>query len=96
MIYPSTVRKISNCINYFKSIFCLYFSLSAKDLWTPPRESNGDDGVSYPVHGLPGLEFLRQNGVELKQAYTSSSACGTSRYNYEIILSMNALTFIYI
>ena len=39
-----------------------------------PRSSDGNAL-------LPNMEFLRTNGLQMKQAYTVSPMCGTSRYS---------------
>ena len=40
-----------------------------------PRQNN-----NFPNYGLPNLERLRMNGLQMLQAYTASPVCGTSRY----------------
>ena len=54
--------------------------------WSPPAHlPRGDDeypGEEYPMYSkLPWINELRNNGMMMTNAYTSSSMCGTSRYS---------------
>lgn len=56
--------------------------------WTPPAHfpsGNRNDVITFddidPVNGLPNIETLRTSGLQMMQAYTTSSVCGTSRYS---------------
>ena len=53
------------------------------DAWNRPPNSRfyPDFEVPFPGYGLPNLERLRNGGVELTQAYTTSAMCGTSRWS---------------
>jgi len=49
--------------------------------WTPPPKPPGiRRTVTFPDNGLPNLETLRLDGLQMMQAYTASPVCGTSRY----------------
>lgn len=54
--------------------------------WSPPPHmpwNNQYPGEDYPNSGqadLPNINALRDNGLEMMAAYTSSPKCGTSRY----------------
>ena len=51
--------------------------------WMPPAHFASGTLFDYPLGSdLPNINYLRENGVEFKQAYTASSMCGTSRYRY--------------
>jgi len=54
------------------------------EAWTPPAHF-GDEKkytVDYPEFSdLKNMNFLRENGVQMKQAYAASPVCGTSRYS---------------
>jgi len=54
--------------------------------WTPPPNipSNPTDTHPFPNNdgnGLPHIDSLRLNGLQMMQAYTASPVCGTSRYS---------------
>jgi len=54
------------------------------DAWNRPPNTPNDPNRAYPfpsADGLPNLERLRNGGVELTQAYTTSAMCGTSRWS---------------
>ena len=54
------------------------------DEWTPPPNNpiNPNRGVNpLPDQGLPNINFLRENGVEMLQANTASPVSGTSHYS---------------
>ncbi|KNC82333.1 hypothetical protein SARC_05372 [Sphaeroforma arctica JP610] len=53
------------------------------DAWTPPPNNPVDDATnSFPNgYALKNIERLRKQGLEMKQAYTVSPACGTSRFS---------------
>ena len=56
------------------------------DEWGPPPNNPGTPNSDNPFpnnygNGLPNIERLRLNGLQMKQAYTSSPVCGTSRYS---------------
>ena len=47
--------------------------------WTPPAHFPTRSG--FPMVPLPNIERLRNNGVVMDRAYTSSPVCATSRYS---------------
>ena len=50
--------------------------------WSPPPHLSGEPEHYFPAgSGLPNMNFLRDNGRAMKQAYTASPKCGTSRYS---------------
>jgi len=54
--------------------------------WSPPAHLPWDNdvypGEEYPMYSnLPWINKLRNNGMTMKNAYTSSPKCGTSRYS---------------
>jgi len=53
------------------------------DAWTPPPNNPNEIDLkkSFPPSGLPNIESLRLNGLQMMQAYTASPVCGTSRYS---------------
>lgn len=56
------------------------------DDWTPPpnNPSSQNSENLFPDNdgnGLPNMETLRLNGLQMMQAYTASPVCGTSRYS---------------
>jgi len=55
------------------------------DEWLGPPLSNIPNDLAenkFPEsYGLPHIESLRMNGVQMLQAYTASPMCGTSRYS---------------
>jgi len=54
------------------------------DTWSPPPNNPNEPNyeVSEPSDGgLPFMNLLREEGMEMKQAYTASPACGTSRFS---------------
>ena len=53
------------------------------DNWSPPPNSpkTPNKKTDFPPGGLPNIEKLRLNGLQMKQAYTTSPQCGTSRYS---------------
>ena len=54
------------------------------DEWSPPPNNPFEPNrkVSFPsTSGLPNIDGLRRNGLQMKQAYTASPMCGTSRYS---------------
>ena len=56
------------------------------DEWGPPPNNPGSSNSKneFPDNngnGLPNIERLRLNGLQMKQAYTASPVCGTSRYS---------------
>jgi len=53
------------------------------DEWNPPPNTpNNPNKVDpFPPSGLPNIERLRNGGVQMMQAYTSSPKCGTSRFS---------------
>lgn len=51
------------------------------EAWLPPPHFVGNNGFAYPASGLPSIEKLRQAAVEMSQAHTASSTCGTSRFS---------------
>lgn len=53
------------------------------DPWTPPPKNptSPNSSTPFPDYGLPNIERLRLNGLQMMQAYTASSMCGTSRYS---------------
>lgn len=54
------------------------------DTWSPPPNNPNEPNyeVSEPIDGgLPFMNLLREEGMEMKQAYTASPACGTSRFS---------------
>jgi arylsulfatase A-like enzyme len=46
--------------------------------WAPPGHTPNANVYSI---NLPNIDRLRTNGLEMKRAYTTSPACGTSRYS---------------
>ena len=57
--------------------------LSFYDDWGAPPNNPSTPTLtkSIPTSGLPNMEYLRNNGLHMKQAYTVSPVCGTSRYS---------------
>jgi arylsulfatase A-like enzyme len=52
------------------------------DYGAPPNNpSEPSKNVRIPSNGLPNIESLRNNGLQMMQAYTVSPKCGTSRYS---------------
>lgn len=53
------------------------------DVWgpPPPNPSTPDQSINIPSYGLPNIESLRLNGLQMMQAYTTSPMCGTSRFS---------------
>jgi len=53
------------------------------DEWTAPPNLPLDQDAEYkfPAVGLPNIDSLRTNGLQMMQAYTASPMCGTSRYS---------------
>ena len=49
------------------------------DAWWYPNPPSSNNGL--PNAGLPHIEFLRTNGMQMMQAYTTGPMCGTSRYS---------------
>lgn len=47
----------------------------------PPKLRPDLPRADFPPSGMPNLERLRIDGVEMTQAYTTSPACGTSRFS---------------
>lgn len=48
--------------------------------WTPPPNVRSIT-VELPSVGLPNIERLRKDGLQMMNAYTASPKCGTSRYS---------------
>lgn len=57
--------------------------LSFFDEWSAPPNSPNDANrnTNFPDNGLPNIERLRLDGLQMLQAYTASPVCGTSRYS---------------
>ena len=53
------------------------------DIWGPPpnNPTTPDQSINIPSYGLPNIESLRLNGLQMMQAYTTSPMCGTSRFS---------------
>ncbi|VEU40089.1 unnamed protein product [Pseudo-nitzschia multistriata] len=53
------------------------------DNWTPPPNTPDNPNLAdpFPAVGLPNIERLRTNGLQMMQAYTGSPMCGTSRFS---------------
>lgn len=53
------------------------------DKWgpAPNNPSEPDREVNFPNSGLPNMELLRTNGLQMMQAYAVAPMCGTSRYS---------------
>jgi len=53
------------------------------DIWNPPpnNPTTPDQSINMPNSGLPNIESLRLNGLQMLQAYTTSPMCGTSRFS---------------
>mmetsp|Transcript_20506 Transcript_20506/g.43459 ORF Transcript_20506/g.43459 Transcript_20506/m.43459 type:complete len:666 (-) Transcript_20506:1559-3556(-) len=56
------------------------------DEWTPPPNTPDNPDLSDPFpdndgKGLPNIESLRLNGLQMMQAYAASPMCGTSRFS---------------
>ena len=51
--------------------------------WGPPSRLDGDPNKSFPPNsnGLPNINRIKNEGVEMKSAYSASTMCGTSRYS---------------
>eukprot|EP00531_Pseudo-nitzschia_arenysensis_P014176 CAMPEP_0116118014 /NCGR_PEP_ID=MMETSP0329-20121206/1879_1 /TAXON_ID=697910 /ORGANISM="Pseudo-nitzschia arenysensis, Strain B593" /LENGTH=649 /DNA_ID=CAMNT_0003611615 /DNA_START=55 /DNA_END=2003 /DNA_ORIENTATION=- len=52
--------------------------------WSPPGQFDGGNSLmQFPrnSNGLPNLNRIREDGVEMKSAYAASTMCGTSRYS---------------
>jgi len=57
--------------------------LAFLDEWTPPpnKPTDPDSEDRFPPSGLPNIDSLRVNGLQMMQAYAASPVCGTSRYS---------------
>lgn len=54
------------------------------DEWNPPPNNPTQAERTNPLpstNGLPNINRLRTDGLHMKQAYTVSPTCGTSRYS---------------
>lgn len=53
------------------------------DQWGPPPNNpeTPNSANTIPPAGMPHIEALRTGGLQMKQAYTASPMCGTSRYS---------------
>ncbi len=51
------------------------------DDWGRPPSSDGPNVMPSNGADMPHIEDLRENGLQMLQAYTSSPMCGTSRYS---------------
>ena len=53
------------------------------DIWNPPPNNPDNPNQSHVTssYGLPNIESLRLNGVQMMEAYTTSAMCGTSRFS---------------
>ena len=53
------------------------------DIWNPPPNNPDNPNQSHVTssYGLPNIESLRLNGLQMMQAYTTSAMCGTSRFS---------------
>lgn len=54
------------------------------DAWVSPPNNPSQANIDVPFPrqlNFPHIERLRRNGVQLRQAYAASSACGTSRFS---------------
>lgn len=53
------------------------------DEWSSPPNNpkTANKNINFPANGLPNIERLRLNGLQMLQAYTASPVCGTSRYS---------------
>ena len=50
--------------------------------WKPAAHFSGrNQAIPLPETGLPNIERLMKQGLHMKQAYTASPKCGTSRYS---------------
>jgi arylsulfatase A-like enzyme len=51
--------------------------------WNPPARLDGNPNPSFPPNsnGLPNINRIKNEGVEMKNAYSASTMCGTSRYS---------------
>jgi len=52
--------------------------------WNPPGQFDGSSSLkNFPPNsnGLPNINRIRENGIEMKSAYAASTMCGTSRYS---------------
>ena len=52
--------------------------------WNPPGQFDGDKSLQqFPPNsnGLPNINRIREDGLEMKSAYAASTMCGTSRYS---------------
>lgn len=52
--------------------------------WDPPGQFDGGDSLKqFPPNsnGLPNINRIRHDGIEMKSAYAASTMCGTSRYS---------------
>ena len=52
--------------------------------WGPPGHFDGGNSLEqFPPNsnGLPNINRIRQDGIEMKSAYAASTMCGTSRYS---------------
>ena len=55
------------------------------DEWLPPPNTSNEPARQstvnpLPAAGLPNIERLRSNGLQMTNAYAAASMCGTSRY----------------
>jgi len=66
-------------------IICQPDDLRFFEEWTPPPHvpifSEAQIEVYPEKNGLPNINRLRRNGIQMMQAYTASPMCGTSRYS---------------
>jgi len=53
------------------------------DEWTRPpnNPTTSNKTINFPANGLPNIDSLRLDGLQMKEAYTASPVCGTSRYS---------------
>ena len=53
------------------------------DIWNPPPNNPDNPNQSHVTssYGLPNIESLRLNGIQMMEAYTTSAMCGTSRFS---------------
>jgi len=52
--------------------------------WNPPGQFDGSYSLKqFPLNsnGLPNINRIRKDGLEMKSAYAASTMCGTSRYS---------------
>ncbi|GFH52542.1 hypothetical protein CTEN210_09018 [Chaetoceros tenuissimus] len=85
MLFPSTTLLVVSTFLIGSSDAMNVIVMQPDDLeyfnaWTPPPNVRSVT-VEFPSVGLPNIERLRKDGLQMMNAYTASPKCGTSRYS---------------